>query len=143
MTRTITPSTTAQRERVVVSSVLDNSGVEWPVHVLMAISYAPTYWDDPVAGRIANACMMAYRRSRPTVAEYLKREDHAWLAHPSFNCGLPFALADIEAKDLALRYKGKRLAELIGTAYSDVQAKPELAKELAMSLKLRLEEWLS
>ncbi len=144
--RTITPTTTAHRERCVVGSLLQYPGAPWGPNTSTAIAYAGAFWDDHTAGRLAQAlgkCVKAGRPTTgPTVAEYLGAEDQKWLAHPSYNDTLPLDLVEVEARDLVKRYMGKRLVQLLQKAHQEAQDAPEKATTIALELRVKLEDFV-
>jgi len=144
--RTITPTTTAHRERCVVGSLLQYPGAPWGPNTSTAIAYASAFWDDPTAGRLAQAlgkCVKAGRPTTgPTVAEYLSAEDQKWLAHPSYNDTLPLDLVEVEARDLVKRYAGKRLVSMLRVAYEQAVLSPEKATAIALELRVKLEDFV-
>lgn len=145
--RIIDATTSARRERCVIASILDSPGSKpWGPNICTALAYAPNFWDDGVAGKVAAAIGQCVHCGRPvtlpSVSEYLSRVDRVWLTNPSFNEALPLDLAEIEAMDLVRRYHGKRLAAALGKAWSDVKAHPERSREIGRQLKVTLEEFV-
>lgn len=108
---------------------------KWGRNVKMALAYAPTFWDDPIAARIAAAIMQCVRIKRsPTTAlvhEFLDNRFKTWLTNPSYSSGVSLELAECEAEDLVQRYLGKRLQSVLGKAWTESKDHPETAREIA------------
>lgn len=144
-TRVIDSNTAIMRERLVVASLLDAPDAKPGPSIATALAHAPMWWDDPPSGRLAEAIRKCGGRAHtvPLVAEYLSKEDQKWLAHPMFNTSaVSMELAEYEAVDLVIRYRGKRLARAIGDAYSDIKNHPEKAQQLARALINTLREFV-
>ncbi len=84
--RTIDPTTTARRERCVVGSLLQYPGEPWGPNTSTAIAYAGAFWDDPTAGRIAEAIGKCVKAGRPTTGPTVAGPPELQ-RHPSFGSG--------------------------------------------------------
>ena len=134
----------SQREEWVVASLLDNLDKPWGPNICTAIAHGD-YWQNPVARHIARALEVCCHEN-PTLANIsriLGPEYAPWLRHPTFyENGLPLDLAEYEAHDLCVFYRGKRLERIIGDALTKVQEHPEQGKCVAQSLVAALGEFV-
>lgn len=146
--RIIDSNTAAIREKLVIASLLDSPDAKPGPNISTALAHAPTWWEDPVSGRLAEAIrvcgVLGRPHTSPLVAEHLIKADRQWLFHPSFNPAnaLPIEIAEVEALDLLVSYRGKRLAAAVNDAYDKITTHPEKARELARALINTLKEFV-
>ena len=131
----------SQREEWVVASLLDNLDKPWGPNLCTALAQTD-YWQNPIALRIARAIHQSRDNLTKTgISIRIDPADAMWLMHPSFMNGLPLDLAEYEAYDLCVYYRGKRLERLIGEALQKLKDHPEHGKCVAESLRSALEEF--
>jgi hypothetical protein len=135
-------------EQLIVASVLSSETHDKPgTCVCTALAYWP-YWESPEASKLAEGitkCIHKGWRLKPKNIKVLLEPDYKpWVDHPIFgpNKGLPFSCVEGEARALLPHYKSKRITEIVGRAHTDMLAKPEAARTIALSLKLQLGDWL-
>lgn len=146
-TRVIDSHTSALREACLVASLIDVPRAKWGRHICTAMSHAPTFWDDPIAGGIAVAILECTRRNRvptlPLVYEFIDKKYRNWLFNPGYTDSYThLETAEMEAEDLCLRYAGKRLQAVLGKAWNETKAHPERAVEIAKGVISTLKEFL-
>lgn len=139
--RLIDIATSRQREVTIVAAILADCGQsKLGPNISSALAYCPEYWEDAVARKLACAikcCIKAGRPiSDPSLAEYLAIPDREWLFNPSFNGqrSTTLAIAEHEAFDLLIRYRGKYMTRVVGRAYDQMMKKPELAYDIARQM---------
>lgn len=131
----------SRREEWIVASLLNERG-DWGPNLCTAIAYAPRWWENPVAGRIAEAiAKCADNPTKGNVSLKLGPEDAMWLLHPTFMNGLPLDLAEYEALELVKLYHSKRLMDIVGKAYTEAREHPEWATLIARKLRVDLTEF--
>lgn len=143
---TITKQEATRLECVLISSVLENPTAKFGPNICTALAYAPKFWDSVEAAKVAEGINVAMRNDRPThpivVRSYVEPDFQQWMDHPMFKDGLPLSCVEPEAIRLVERYHNKRIVATIANAYEKLIDKPQLAKELGMDLKLKLEDYL-
>ena len=141
--RTITPSSTCLRERNLVASILSDPGGNIGPNIATALAYCPKHWESPESRAIGYAIKLCLKEGRkPTdvsVSEWLRKEDRDWLFNPCYRHGLPLEIAEVEAKELVIRYHGKAVCELLGDAWQSCRNKPHDSKALVTKLLVELE----
>jgi len=139
------------KQWIVVGSVLADPLAEtghpkgsFPPCMCIALAYW-SYWESPEASKIAEGIMKARKfgkSPKPELVAVAVEPGYAqWTNHPLVTkSALPLGLAEHEAKSLLAHYKGKRLREIVGSAWHRMGDKPGLTLEIAAGLKLQLEE---
>ena len=141
---TLTATESRKLECVLVGSVLENPTAKLGPNICTALAYAPEYWDSVEAAKVAegiNKCIRDRRPTHPSLVKWgtLDREYRDWVDHPMFKDTLPLSCMEPDAIRLVERYHCKRIVAAIAKAYEKLIDKPELAKEVGLDLKLKLE----
>ena len=133
----------SRREEWVVASLLDNLGKPWGPNVCTALAHAG-YWQNPVARMLASAINLSRTNlTRANIATRLGHKDSEWLWHPTYyENGLPLDLAEYEAYELCVFYRGKRLERIVGEAWQRIRQHPEQGKIVAQGLVDSLRDYL-
>ena len=133
----------SQREEWVVASLLDNLHKPWGPCLAYAVAHHEL-WENPIARKLAKAIANSISNlTMANIARKLGREDSKWLRRSIFyENGLPLDIAEYEAHDLCVYYRGKRLAALVGDAWTRLGDHPEQGKCIAESLRSALEEYV-
>jgi len=133
--------TIAKKECVVVASVLMDDGKPGP-NICTALAYAPTYWESPEAGKLAEAIVKVvgrgFRPSATMVKAMLEECYKPWIDHPTFKDGLPLSCAESVAAELLPVYRRRRIAAAIADAYQAVIEHPESTVKVARALVVTL-----
>lgn len=133
----------SQREEWVVASLLDNLDKQFPPYICTILALTD-YWQNPIAQMMAKAIhdVLPNHLTKAKIALKLGPDGSRWLHHPTFyENGLPLDVAEYEAHDLCVYYRGKRLERLLGDAWQRVKTNPDAAKVVAQSLRAQLEEY--
>lgn len=143
--RIIDTDSSRRRECTLIATLLDLGGGKIGPNVSSALAHCPQFWDDPLARIVGVAIKACVRVGRPitlcSVSEFLPRDSRHLLGAREFEDGLPMSLAEIEAYDLLLRYRGKRLAAVLGMAWQQAREHPERADVIRRSTIKELEEF--
>lgn len=147
--RVIDADSSRRRERTLIASLLDldNSVGDGKIgpNISSALAHCPEYWDDPEARIVGVAIRACLKSGRPitlcSVSEYLPKQYRLIINGKQFADGISMELAEYEAFDLLLRYRGKRLSQLLGKAWQQSREHPERAESIKRATIKQLEEF--